>query len=190
MEFAVASTDLSSLSVNPAKRLTQKQIGSELVRRRRISISLRKLELVILTTEYAGCSKKVHHRVRDPLLDKLHIQNRLAVSDQRAIYGYIETPDQATKLIGEPTQFGAAHRNLGNPHGRTEPMLASCPRFCETPLACRFHHRVVNFLEFHARPAHPHQRDKRSEHFVRAFANLVNASVAHHSFQRAIDKIR
>src|SRR6267143_1616221 len=103
---------------NPTERLAQKQVGSELIRGRRISISLRKLKLGIVTAEDAGRSKKIHHRVRNPLLWKLHIQNRLAVSDQCAIYGHIETPDQAAKLIGEPPQLGAVHRNFGNPHGR------------------------------------------------------------------------
>ena len=39
-------------------------------------------------------------------------------------------------------------------------------------------------------PRIPDQRDKRSEHFVRTFADLVDPRVAHHSLQRKIDKIR
>src|SRR5262245_29237689 len=68
-------------------------------------------------------------------------------------------------------------------------MLAGCPRFREAALACWFHHRVINFLELHPRSAHTDECDKRSEHFVRAFADLVNARVAHHSFHWKIDKI-
>src|SRR5581483_12291643 len=131
--FVVVIRQSGKEMANPAKRLTQKQFGSQLIRDRRSSISLRKLKLGILAAEYAGCSKKVHHRVRDPLLDKLHIQNRLAVSNQCAIYGHIETPDKPAKLIGEPPQLGAADCDLRNPHGRTEPILAGCPRFCEPP---------------------------------------------------------
>src|SRR5438874_12406466 len=39
---------------NPPEGLTQKQIGSELVRGRRTSIALRRLKLGIMTTEHAG----------------------------------------------------------------------------------------------------------------------------------------
>ena len=41
-----------------------------------------------------------------------------------------------------------------------------------------------------ARSAHSHQRDERSEHFVGAFANLIDARVAQHSFQGTVGEIR
>jgi hypothetical protein len=44
-------------------------------------------------------------------------------------------------------------------------------------------HCVVNFLELHSRPAHADERDKRCEHFVAAFTDLIDPRVAHHSFQ-------
>jgi hypothetical protein len=40
----------------------------------------------------------------------------------------------------------------------------------------RFHHSA-------ARPAHADERDKRCEHFVAAFTDLIDPRVAHHSFQ-------
>src|SRR5262245_59056130 len=110
-----------------------------------------------MSAQHARSSKKVHDRVRDPFLDTLHIQNRLAVGDQCTIYRNIETPDQPAKLIGEPTELGAVHRDLGKSYSRTQPMLASCPRFRKASLARRFHHRVVNFLELHTRSAHSHE---------------------------------
>jgi hypothetical protein len=44
----------SQKMADPAEGLTQKQIGSELVRGRRTSIALRRLKLGIMTTEHAS----------------------------------------------------------------------------------------------------------------------------------------
>src|SRR4029453_2383660 len=52
--FIVVIRQSGQEMANPATGLPKKQFGSELVRSRRISISLRKLELGILTTEHAG----------------------------------------------------------------------------------------------------------------------------------------
>src|SRR5262249_52079357 len=113
----------------------------------------------------------------------------LAIHDQRAIDGDVKTPDQAAKLPAVRAKLLALYRYIRHAHCRAEPMLAGFPRFCDATLAGRFHHGVVDFLELHARPAHADERDERSEHFVRALTDLVDARVAHHSFQWKIDKV-
>ena len=75
------------------------------------------------------------------------------------------------------------HRHVRDANGRTEPALSSGPRFAH-PLARRFQHRIVNFLELHAGPAHPNKRDEGGEHFIRPLPDLVNAGIAQHSLQR------
>src|SRR5437773_8674678 len=188
--FIVVIRQSSEEMVNSAERLAQKQTGSTVVQGRRVSISLRKLKLGIIATEHARCSKKVHRGICNAFLEELHIQYRLTVSNERAVYSNIKPPDQTAKLIGEPTQLGAAYWNLGHPHGCAQSMLASCPSFREAPLTRGLDHRVVDFLELHARSTHPHQRDKRSEYFVSTFTDLIDTRVAHHSLKRKIDKVR
>ena len=93
-----------------------------------------------------------------------------------------------TELARIRAELLALHRDIRDTDRRAKPALARGPRFAH-PIARRFHHRVVDFLELHARSAHSHQRDKRSEHFVRSFADLIDPRVTHHALQRKIDKV-
>src|SRR4029077_980904 len=153
-----------------------------------VAVSTGKLDFAVLTAQHTSRGEEIHRRIRDPFLDKLHIQNRLAITNQRAVHSEIKTPDQATELARMPAEPLALHRYVGHSDRGTKPAFPGGPRFAH-PIPRRFHHRVVDFLELHARPAHPYQRDKRSEHFVRAFADMIDARVTHHSLQRKIDKI-
>ena len=72
------------------------------------------------------------------------------------------------------------HRHLRHFDRGAEALQAGAPGF-RPVLPPRLEHRVVDFLELHARPAHPDERDERGEHFVAAFADLVDPRVAQHS---------
>ena len=93
-----------------------------------------------------------------------------------------------TELARISAELLALHRHIRDTDRRAKPALARGPRFAH-PIARRFHHRVVDFLELHARSAHADQRDERSEHFVCALADLVNSRIAHHALQRKIGHI-
>src|SRR5206468_13005969 len=79
--FVVVIRQSCEETANSAKRLTQEQIGGGVIRRSRISVSTRELNFAVLPAEDTSRSEEIHRRVRNPLLDKLHIQNRLAIGD-------------------------------------------------------------------------------------------------------------
>src|SRR6266849_10170086 len=186
--FVVIIGQPTEKATDSAGGLAQKQISGGLIRWRRVSISTRELDLGILTAEDAGRGKKIHCRFGNPFLNKLHIEDRLAISYQRAIDGEIKTPDQAAELARVRLKLLALNRHIRDPNSRSKAIDPSSPRSAYLS-AGWFHHGVVNFLELHAWPAHADERDKRSQHFIAAFANLVDPRIAQHSFQRKIDKV-
>src|SRR5439155_25259120 len=154
-------------ATNPAKRLAQEQISSGVIGGGCVSIPARELKLAIPTAENASRSKKIHDRVSNPFLDKLHVEDWLAISDQRAIHGKVEAPNQAAELPRIRTKLLASNGHIRDANGRAKPVHPSSPCFADS-VSRRFHHGVVNFLELHSRPAHANKRDKRSKHFVAA----------------------
>ena len=82
----------------------------------------------------------------------------------------------------------ALNRHIRNTNGRAQPVHPRSPRFAHS-IPGRFHDRIVDFLELHSRPAHPDESDKRSQHFIAAFTDLVDTRIAQHSLQRKIDKV-
>src|SRR5205085_6166989 len=103
---------------NPPERLTQKQIGGGMIRRTSVSIAPCELHLAVETAKDTSRGKEIHRRVRDPLLDKLHVEDRLAICDQRAIHSEIEAPDQAAKLPRIAAELLALHRHVGDTNRR------------------------------------------------------------------------
>src|SRR5215472_7683343 len=159
-----------------------------MIGRCRIAVSTSELKFAVQTAENTGRSEKIHRRVRDPFLNKLHIEDWLAIGDQRAVDSEVKTPDQPAELPGVRAKLLALHRHIRYANRRAETVLASGPRFAHL-LARWFHHRVVNFFELHAGSAHADERNERREHFVRAFPDLVDARVAHHSLQWKIGHV-
>src|SRR5437773_1478381 len=173
-------------ATDPAKGLTQEQIARGLIARRRISISSRELNLCVLTAEHARRCKKVHRRAGNSLLNKLHVEDWLAIRDQSPIDGEIKTPNQAAELPRMRAKSLALNRHIRNTNRRAQPVHPRSPRFAHS-IPGRFHDRIVDFLELHSRPAHPDESDKRSQHFIAAFTDLVDTRIAQHSLQRKID---
>src|SRR5437016_6985867 len=138
------------------------------------------LTLSVLTVENTSRVKKIHGRVGNPLLDKLHVEDRLAISNQCAIDRKVEAPNQAAELPRIRAKLLASNGHIRDANGRAKPVHPSSPRFADS-VSRRFHHGVVNFLELHSWTAHADKRDKRSEHFVAAFADLIDAGIAQHS---------
>src|SRR5438477_1721698 len=186
--FVVIISKPTKEATNSAKRLTQKQVGGGVIKWRRVSISAGELKLGILAAEHTCRGKKVHGRAGNPFLNKLHVEDWLAINDQRPINGKVETPDQATKLSRMPAKLLALHRHIRNTNSRSKPIHPCSPCFAH-PIPGWLHHCIVNFLELHSRPAHANRRDKRSQHFVAAFTDLVDSRIAQHSLQRKIDKV-
>jgi hypothetical protein len=98
--------------------LTQKQICCRVVRRYRIAISACELNLAIDAAQHTRRSKKIHGCIRDPLLDKLHVQNRLTIRDQRAINGKIKMPDQPAELPRLRAKLFALHGHVRHKNRR------------------------------------------------------------------------
>src|SRR5207248_7707507 len=134
-------------------------------------------------------SENVHRLIIVSFLDQLHVKYRLSIHDQRAMNGESKTPDQSAQLPRLSPQLSALHRHIGHTNRRAEPAFSSGPCFAHR-FARRLHHRVVNFFKLHARPAHPDERDERSQYFVCALAELIDARIAHHSLQREIGEVR
>src|SRR5436305_4239913 len=159
-----------------------------MVRRCHFAISASKLNLTVNSTKNTGGSKKVHSRVRDSFLDKLHVENRLTISDQRAIDGKIKISNQTAESPRVRAKLFALRGHVRHTNSRAEAVLSGCPRFTNS-IARWLHHRVVNFLELHPRPAHPDQRYEGSQYFVCAFADLIDSRVSQHSFQWQIGEV-
>src|SRR5437899_13062007 len=124
-----------------------------------LSVSPGTENFTVLTGKDRSRGKELYRRICDPLLDNLHIQNRFAIGNEHAIDGEIKTPDQTAELPRMPAELLALYRHIRHANRRAKPVLSGGPRFAH-PIARRFHHRAVNFLELHARPAHPHQGDE------------------------------
>src|SRR5205823_628476 len=102
--------------------------------------------------------------------------DRLAVGDQRSVHAQIKTPDQSAELRRLRAQAFTLHRHAWNFHRGAEAIHSCSPGFSQT--AGWLEHGVIDLLEFHARAAHSDKRDEGCEHFVAAFADLVDARVA------------
>ena len=100
-----------------------------MIGRCRIAISTSKLNFAVQAAENTGRGEKIHRRIRDPFLDKLHVENRLAIRDQRAVDGNIKTPDQSAELSRMRAKLVALHWHIGNANRRAEAILSGGPRF-------------------------------------------------------------
>ncbi len=151
----VVVAQIAKETADSTKRLAQEKIGGVVCLRRGIAVSTHKLKLGIPTAQDTGRCKKIHGRAGDPFLDELHIEDRLAIGDERAIDREIEAPDQPAKIARRPAQLLTLHRHVWHTNSRAESIHSGRPRFPQT--ARWFQHRVVDFLELHARAAHPDQ---------------------------------
>src|SRR6266481_8412849 len=102
-----------------------------------VAVSTGKLDFAVLTAQHTSRGEEIHRRIRDPFLDKLHVQNRLAITNQRAVHSEIKTPDQAAELARMSAELLALHRHIGHTDPRAEPVLSSGPRLAH-PIARRF----------------------------------------------------
>src|SRR5881398_1638946 len=73
---------------------------------------MRELKLAIPTAENTSRGKKIHGRVSNPLLNKLHVEDRLAISNQRAIHRKVEAPNQAAELPRIRTKLLASNGHI------------------------------------------------------------------------------
>ena len=82
----------------------------------------------------------------------------------------------------------AADRHRGRVQCGTRAIPASAP--CLAKMANGMMHGVPDFLELHARPAHPNERDERREHFVRPLADVIDPRIAQHAFEWQVGEVR
>ncbi len=99
----------------------------------------------------------------------------------------LETTDEFSKPPRNGLQFGILnrHERSAEPHANGIREKAT-DRSGSTPGTLQ---RLSHFLHAQARASHAHQRDERQQHFVRAFADLVDAMVAEHAFEWSIGEV-
>src|SRR5436305_14583164 len=103
-----------------------------MVRSCHFAISTSKLNLTVNSTKNTVGSKKVHSRVRDSFLDKLHVENRLTISDQRAIDSKIKMSNQTAELPGVRAKLFALLGHVRHTNSRAEAVFSGCPRFANS----------------------------------------------------------
>ena len=90
----------------------------------------------------------------DSFLHELHVEDRLAVLNERAVDREIELPDQTPELSRGGAQPFALHRDGRHLDRRTEAIQARAPGFHPIPPP-RLQHRVEDLLELHPGPRMP-----------------------------------
>ena len=85
-------------------------------------------------------------------------------------------------------QLAAAHGYVWRTHDSPDTVESHQPRFA--PVAPGMAKGFLQFLKLQARGAHSNESDKGSEHFVCAFADLIDAGIAQHAFEGFVSKIR
>ena len=152
--FVVVIRQSREETANSAKRLTQEQIGGGVIRRSRVAVSAGRIEFRCpsrLRTQVEANRSIAAFAIRSWTSCISRIGSRYVMSAR--LTAKLKRQINRPSCRASPRSCSLCTGTSGTRIVAPSPVLSSGPRFAH-PIARRFHHRVVNFLELHARPAH------------------------------------